>query len=151
MAIGIGTVFGSPMLAPLIGDFVAASYLGWRWTEWISGIMGLATSALILFGLPETHAPTILRRKAAHLRRTTGNNELQSEFDNQSAGLKDIINVFLVKSFSKSSKKPNIEYSSDTSNRNAFYRTYPPMHNHLPVLHLRNCLSDIRLLSDRLP
>ncbi|KAF2107793.1 major facilitator superfamily domain-containing protein [Lophiotrema nucula] len=99
MAACIGTIFGSPILAPLIGNFVAASYLGWRWTQWLSGIMGLGATALVLCGLPETHAATILRAKATRLRHETGDNELRSQFDGQSTGVKQILNVFLVRSF----------------------------------------------------
>ena len=32
-------VFMGPLLAPFIGGFIVTSYLGWRWTEYISGIM----------------------------------------------------------------------------------------------------------------
>jgi DHA1 family multidrug resistance protein-like MFS transporter len=101
LAACIGTIFGSPILAPLMGNFISASYLGWRWTMWLSGIMGLAASALVLVGLPETHVPTILRGKAARMRRETGNSELKSQFDGVSTGVGDIVNIFLVRSFSK--------------------------------------------------
>ena len=49
----IGAAFCTPILAPIMGNFIAASYLGWRWDNWLSAIMGLACTFLLLFFLPE--------------------------------------------------------------------------------------------------
>jgi MFS transporter, DHA1 family, multidrug resistance protein len=67
------TVFTGPLLAPFIGGFIVESYLGWRWTEWLTAIMGFAAFFLNLFFLEETYPPVILVSKAAELRRRTRN------------------------------------------------------------------------------
>ncbi|KAF2654347.1 MFS general substrate transporter [Lophiostoma macrostomum CBS 122681] len=67
------TVFMGPLLAPFIGGFITESYLGWRWTEYISSIMGWASFVLLLFFMEETYPPVVLVSKAAELRRRTKN------------------------------------------------------------------------------
>ncbi|KFY68286.1 hypothetical protein V496_01206 [Pseudogymnoascus sp. VKM F-4515 (FW-2607)] len=67
------TVFSGPLIAPFIGGFITESYLGWRWTEYISGIMGIACFILDLIWLEETYPPVVLIEKAAELRRRTKN------------------------------------------------------------------------------
>ena len=62
-----------PLLAPFIGGFITISYLGWRWTEYISSIMGWASFILLLFFMEETYPPVVLVAKAAELRRRTKN------------------------------------------------------------------------------
>lgn len=61
------------MLAPFIGGFITTSYLGWRWTEYITAIMGFASFVMALFFQHETYPPIILKDKAAELRRRTKN------------------------------------------------------------------------------
>ena len=67
------TVFTGPLLAPFIGGFIVESYLGWRWTEYLVGIMGAVAWILDLVFLEETYPPVILIQKAAELRRRTLN------------------------------------------------------------------------------
>jgi DHA1 family multidrug resistance protein-like MFS transporter len=67
------TVFTGPLLAPFIGGFITASYLGWRWTEWLTAIMGFLAFGLDLIFLEETYPPVVLIEKAAELRRRTKN------------------------------------------------------------------------------
>ena len=98
LSIGIGSVMASPVLAPVIGNFIVQSYLGWRWTAWLSGIMGLACSILILIGLPETFAPVLLQRKATKAR-AAGNPAAHSQFDATGRGLGNVVRVYLVRPF----------------------------------------------------
>lgn len=67
------TVFCGPLLAPFIGGFIVTSYLGWRWTEYLVGIMGIAAFIVDLLFFSETYPPVILIEKAAELRRRTKN------------------------------------------------------------------------------
>ncbi|GFF82660.1 uncharacterized transporter C569.05c [Aspergillus lentulus] len=67
------TVFTGPLFAPFIGGFIVESYLGWRWTEYLTGIMGASAFVLDLFFLEETYPPVVLIGKAAELRRRTKN------------------------------------------------------------------------------
>ncbi|PKX93204.1 MFS transporter [Aspergillus novofumigatus IBT 16806] len=66
-------VFTGPLFAPFIGGFIVESYLGWRWTEYLTGIMGASAFVLDLFFLEETYPPVVLIGKAAELRRRTRN------------------------------------------------------------------------------
>lgn len=68
-----GTVFCGPLLAPVIGGFIAESYLGWRWTMYITGIMASVCLVFNVFFLKETYHPVILVAKAREIRERTGN------------------------------------------------------------------------------
>lgn len=61
----------APMNAPstggIIGGFVF-QYLGWRWSNWIILIGGGAAIAMMAT-VKETYAPTVLKRKAARMRK----------------------------------------------------------------------------------
>jgi DHA1 family multidrug resistance protein-like MFS transporter len=65
------TVFTGPLLAPFIGGFIVESSLGWRWTSWLTAIMGFVAFFLDLLFLEETYPPVILIEKASELRRRT--------------------------------------------------------------------------------
>lgn len=67
------TVFMGPLLAPFVGGFIEMSYLGWRWTMYISSFMGFSAFILAFFFLDETYPPLILVAKASALRRRTKN------------------------------------------------------------------------------
>ena len=68
------TVFSGPLLAPFIGGFIIMNpHMGWRWTEYIAGIMGATSFILDVFLLEETYPPVVLVQKAAELRRRTKN------------------------------------------------------------------------------
>lgn len=66
-------VFTGPLFAPFIGGFIVDSYLGWRWTEYLTGLMGAAALILDIFLVEETYPPVVLVRKAEELRRGTKN------------------------------------------------------------------------------
>ncbi|KAL3471431.1 major facilitator superfamily domain-containing protein [Aspergillus californicus] len=66
-------VFVGPFASPFTGGFITMSYLGWRWTMYISSIMGWLAVALCVVFLKETYAPAILVEKAKTLRRQTHN------------------------------------------------------------------------------
>lgn len=74
----IGPMNG-PVTGPLIGGF-AAEYLGWRWTNWI--VMILSGCAWIACGfVKETYAPVILIKKAARMRKETGDERYWCRYD----------------------------------------------------------------------
>jgi MFS transporter, DHA1 family, multidrug resistance protein len=60
-------------MAPFIGGFITISHLGWRWTEYITCLMGFLAFGLNLLFLNETYPPVILIAKAEDLRRRTKN------------------------------------------------------------------------------
>ncbi|CAI0647143.1 unnamed protein product [Colletotrichum noveboracense] len=58
-------------VGPIIGGFIAARTT-WRWMFWSTSIFQAAMIFVSFFSFPESYAPLILRRRAAHLRRETG-------------------------------------------------------------------------------
>ncbi|KAF5856508.1 hypothetical protein ETB97_007263 [Aspergillus alliaceus] len=55
----------------------------WRWTFWLILILSGATSLLTLIVMRETYEPALLERKAARLRKATGNSELRAQTSNK--------------------------------------------------------------------
>lgn len=84
-------VFSGPLMAPFIGGFITMSYLGWRWTEYIVGIMGFFAFGLNLIFLEETYPPAILVSKAAELRRRTGNWGIHARQDEIEIDLRELL------------------------------------------------------------
>ena len=82
------------MLAPLISGFVAP--VSWRWTFWV-GLIVAGFSLIILLFLPETYGPTLLARRAAHLRKTTGNPNIFSPIELEKKGPRQMITVTLMR------------------------------------------------------
>lgn len=63
----------APMIAPIAGGWIVADReISWRWTEWITLIISAFAFVIAFLFLPETHLPTLLSWKAAHLRKITG-------------------------------------------------------------------------------
>ncbi|KAH8178983.1 major facilitator superfamily protein [Sarocladium implicatum] len=75
----IGPLLG-PVMGPIIGGFVSVS-IGWRWTFWIITILAGVAFGISIFVLRETNAAVLLRRKAARLRKETGNPALVSKME----------------------------------------------------------------------
>jgi MFS family permease len=74
--------FAGPPLGPVIASYIGVGSIGtWRWTEWITLIMaGLVSVIVILFQM-ETYPPLLLKWKAQHLRRLTGDNRFRAELE----------------------------------------------------------------------
>jgi MFS family permease len=62
------TIVGGPTLGPIIGSALCSSHLGWRWTEYLTGIVMMAQLAVNLLVIDESYAPTLLVRKAHKMR-----------------------------------------------------------------------------------
>ncbi|KAH7082855.1 major facilitator superfamily domain-containing protein [Paraphoma chrysanthemicola] len=91
VAVFSATVFTGPLLAPFLGGFITTSYLGWRWTEYISSFMGFAAFALLLFFMEETYPPVVLINKAAELRRRTKNWGIHAKQEEIEVDFKELI------------------------------------------------------------
>lgn len=91
VAVFSATVFMGPLLAPFIGGFITQSYLGWRWTEYVSSFMGFLAFALLLFFLEETYPPVILINKASELRRRTKNWGIHAKQEEIEVDFKELI------------------------------------------------------------
>ncbi|KAL8397596.1 hypothetical protein RB594_004346 [Gaeumannomyces avenae] len=85
------TVFTGPLMSPFIGGFMVESSLGWRWTMYLTTIMGFVAFVLDLFFLEETYPPTILVAKAAELRRRTLNWGIHAKQEEIEVDLRELL------------------------------------------------------------
>lgn len=74
---GIGPLLG-PVIGPVCGGYLVEA-MGWRWVFWILAIFGGFFSILLFIFSDETYHPTILEKKAARLRKESGNSSLRSK------------------------------------------------------------------------
>ncbi|KAL2857325.1 major facilitator superfamily domain-containing protein [Aspergillus pseudoustus] len=86
-------VFVGPFASPFTGGFIVLSYLGWRWTMYISAIMGFLGTVLLLLFFKETYAPMVLVEKAATLRRQTRNWGVHAKQDEVELDFNELITV----------------------------------------------------------
>ncbi|KAB8228940.1 major facilitator superfamily domain-containing protein [Aspergillus alliaceus] len=85
----VGTAVG-----PITGGFLV-QYVSWRWCFYVISIAIAAVQVAGLLLLRETYGPVLLKRKAARLRKTTGNQNLHTEHDRASTLLmKNLIRPF---------------------------------------------------------
>ncbi|TBU45176.1 MFS general substrate transporter [Dichomitus squalens] len=89
--------YGGPVLGPIVGGFVGET-IGWRWIIWVNMIFA---GVIFLFTLtiPETFAPTLLRRRAHRLREETGDPNITTEQELFEASLSEIITETLLRPF----------------------------------------------------
>jgi multidrug resistance protein len=73
----MGPLLG-PVVGPVCGGFLVEAK-GWRWVFWILAIFAGFFSFLMLAFSHESYAPVLLERKAARLRRETGNPNLRAK------------------------------------------------------------------------
>lgn len=90
--------FLGPAVGPLIGGFIA-DHLGWRWLYWITLIAAGAVYLLMVLTVPETYAPTLLSRRAAKLRKETGDELYVTEQELDKRPFGERIKVFLIRPF----------------------------------------------------
>ncbi|KAF2679817.1 MFS general substrate transporter [Lentithecium fluviatile CBS 122367] len=74
MMIYTASPFVGPEVGPLLGGFIVQNTT-WRWCFYVLTIWSALQLALIVFFVPETYHPVLLRRKAIRLRKETGNPE----------------------------------------------------------------------------
>ncbi|CAD6576751.1 MAG: hypothetical protein ASARMPRED_007868 [Alectoria sarmentosa] len=73
---GIAPLIG-PVLGPVIGGYVSQA-IGWRWLFWLAAIFAGVTEIGFLALFRETYKVRILERKAARLRKSTGDDSYRS-------------------------------------------------------------------------
>ncbi|OJI97509.1 hypothetical protein ASPVEDRAFT_295931 [Aspergillus versicolor CBS 583.65] len=92
-------VVGGPVLGPIAGGAITQSYLGWRWTQYITGIMMLFFLILDVLFIDESYPPTLLLYKARRLRFQTGNWALHARHEEWDVTLKELGNKYLIRPF----------------------------------------------------
>ena len=96
-AIGVVTIslLGSPLITPLMGGFITSSYLGWRWTQYLTGILSAAAFVLLIIFQEESYHPMILAIKAKDLRKKTGNWGIYAAHEETELDLRVLIGSFV--------------------------------------------------------
>ncbi|KAJ7071730.1 MFS general substrate transporter [Mycena belliarum] len=89
--------YGGPVVGPIVGGFIGEK-LGWRWILWVNMIFAGAVLMLCLT-LPETFAPTLLRKRAARLRAQTGRDDIVTEQELFKASFSQVMTETLVRPF----------------------------------------------------
>lgn len=76
----MGPLLG-PVIGPVCGGFLVEN-MSWTWVFWILAIAGGVFGILLLVVGRETYAPIILEKRAAKLRKETGNSAIRSKLAN---------------------------------------------------------------------
>ncbi|KAK4541817.1 hypothetical protein LTR36_007349 [Oleoguttula mirabilis] len=92
-------VVGGPTLGPIVGGAICDSYLGWRWTQYITGIFQMMMLALDILILDESYPASLLVAKAQRLRHETGNWALHAKHEEWDVSLKELCEKYLVRPF----------------------------------------------------
>jgi MFS family permease len=85
-------------VGPLVGGFLSDA-TNWRWLYWIQLILSFVVWVVITFTVPETYAPTILARRAAKLRKSTGDNGHVTEAELDPRPFSERLRVFMIRPF----------------------------------------------------
>lgn len=94
-----GATFIGPVAGPIVGGFVTQSYLGWRWTEYLTAIMGFFFGTVGFILVPESYPPTLLQQRAKKIRFETRNWAIHAKVDEMQIDLRSISNKYIIRPF----------------------------------------------------
>lgn len=84
--------FGGPVLGPVISSYMGwQGPLSWRWAEWIMLISDGLVMVIVFVFMGETLAPRLLKYKAGHLRKLTGDSKFKSKEEASGESLTDVL------------------------------------------------------------
>ncbi|CAK7212877.1 hypothetical protein SEUCBS140593_001656 [Sporothrix eucalyptigena] len=91
-------VVGGPVLGPIVSAAVVIQpSLGWRWTEYLTGILQIFVLIIAVILLDESYGPVLLVYKARRLRHETGNWALHARFEEWDVSIGELARKFLVR------------------------------------------------------
>ncbi|OAA65689.1 major facilitator superfamily transporter multidrug resistance [Niveomyces insectorum RCEF 264] len=92
------SVVGGPVLGPIVSAaLVMQPSLGWRWTEYLTGILQGFLLVVACIMVDESYAPVLLVYKARRLRHETGNWALHARFEEWDVSIKELALKFLLR------------------------------------------------------
>ncbi|KAK3678811.1 hypothetical protein LTR78_001264 [Recurvomyces mirabilis] len=91
VAIISATILCGPLVGPMIGGFIAKSYLGWRWTAYVPAFMAFTSCVLAIIFQDESHAPRISMYKGSELRRQTRNWGIHAKQEEVELSVKELM------------------------------------------------------------
>ncbi|EPT01658.1 hypothetical protein FOMPIDRAFT_1036148 [Fomitopsis schrenkii] len=77
----------SPFLGPVLGPLVSGYNVNWRWVYRVLLIWQFTMLCLLILIVPETYTPVLLKRKAARLRKTSGDGRFWAPLDRREKSL----------------------------------------------------------------
>lgn len=80
MSVYSGSPFLGPVIGPIIGGFIN-EHTNWRWTWYVQIIWAAIELVLLVFVVPETYSPVLLKRKAQRLRKETGDDRIRAKLE----------------------------------------------------------------------
>lgn len=87
-------------LGPVVGGFIGeSSVLEWQWVEWVTLCISGGILVSILLIQPETYPPTLLRWRAAHLRKITGDDRFRASVEVRDETFFDRLKHALIRPF----------------------------------------------------
>ena len=96
MAVFMGATTFGPVLGPLASGFIAT--VSWRWCFWLGLILAGITLPFLLI-MPETYVPVLIARKAARIRRETGNLSIIASSELERKSVQHVITVVMTRPF----------------------------------------------------
>ncbi|KAJ6008939.1 hypothetical protein N7522_003955 [Penicillium canescens] len=90
---------GGPVLDPIVGGVIVDSYFGWRWTEYLTGILRVLMLALGVIFFDKTYPPALLVHEARRLQITTGNGALHAHHKEIDYTFEDMTDKYLFRPF----------------------------------------------------
>lgn len=99
MAVFSAAPFLGPCLGPLFGGLLGDFTSTWRWVYYAYLIIAGVFYGLFLLIVPETHHNTILKRRAASLRKLTGDESYRSVSELQVRSFLEVAKVSLLRPF----------------------------------------------------
>ncbi|CDK27895.1 unnamed protein product [Kuraishia capsulata CBS 1993] len=88
--------FLGPVIGPLVGGYIGDN-AGWRWIYWVLMIFVGCVYVVMVAVIPETHHNTILKRRAKHLRKITGDDRYRTLVEIQVRSMKTIMEETLLR------------------------------------------------------
>ncbi|KAJ9157598.1 MFS general substrate transporter [Pleurostoma richardsiae] len=91
-------VVGGPVLGPIVSAAVTIQpYLGWRWTEYLTGILQAFVLIFAVIFVDESYGPVLLVYKARRLRHESGNWALHAKFEEWDVSITELARKFLLR------------------------------------------------------
>lgn len=98
--------FIGPSVAPVVGSFIVHSYLGWRWTLYITSFMAFFMLIVGVIFCTESYPNAILSRRAAEKRLATGNYAWHHQSEEKPFRFGDILTVYVSRPLEMLYKEP---------------------------------------------
>ncbi|GMK54079.1 hypothetical protein CspeluHIS016_0106650 [Cutaneotrichosporon spelunceum] len=91
--------FAGPSLGPIVSGFIQTAGADWRWVYWVTTMFAGVCTLFIVFTLPETYGPIILKKKAERLRKETGDGRWYAPIERHPHDTKTRFKDILLKPF----------------------------------------------------